>query len=509
FGSRRKPTSPRFLCGGFDDKCDERWGKIKPEIVMEVKTMVDMKSLGKTLSVLVIFAFAGTGDSWAATNSTLQVGFAKVDITPPIGTPMTGFGAHFSDKEGARKIHDPVEARALFFEHEGRQLLIVGMDLCFLSRDEADRFKGAIGRKLDLAPSQILLNASHNHTGPRCGTWFYLQPARKFLQMLEDKLVDVSVKASESKQPITMWAGETTTNLPVNRRLPNPETGEIDFAPNPKGSIYQYLPFVLFKNSKGEPVHVMFSIAAHPSNIKGVERSFHISADYPGVAARLVDKHLGRDGALFLQGAAGCAKCSIVPGKDQFPSGTWEEVEKAGEMVAEELIAALDDNLTCIDPTLFVRSIEMHWPMQPNIGKEGYQKVIENPETHSESIAEVKAVWAKDMLDRLESGYDLPTEVPITAQGIKFGPEFRIVAIEGEMVDALGHQIRDSYSSGITMPLGYSNGCQMYLPTSEMVDEGGYEVESYWEYRHPAPLAKGMEKILAETVKQLQNEGIE
>ncbi|MCA9448225.1 MAG: hypothetical protein KC931_13990, partial [Candidatus Omnitrophica bacterium] len=38
----------------------------------------------------------------------LQVGFARIDITPPVGTPMTGFGAHFSDKEGARKIHDPV-----------------------------------------------------------------------------------------------------------------------------------------------------------------------------------------------------------------------------------------------------------------------------------------------------------------------------------------------------------------------------------------------------------------
>ncbi len=442
-------------------------------------------------------------------DSDLQVGFARADITPPVGTPMTGFGAHYSDKKGAREIHDPVEARALFFKHADQEVLIVGMDLCFLSRDEADRFKGAIGRRLDLAPSQILLNASHNHTGPRCGTWFYLKPARKFLHMLEEKLVEVSVTASESLEDVTMWAGETTSKLPVNRRLPNPETGEIDFAPNPKGSIYQYLPFVLFKNAEGNPVHVMFSVAAHPSNIKGVDRSFHISADYPGVAARLIDKHLGQTGALFLQGAAGCAKCSIVPGKDQFPSGTWEEVEKAGGIVAHELIAALDQDLAPIDPALFVRSIEMHWPLQPSMGKEGYQKVVEDPETHAESIAEVKGVWAKDMLDRLESGYELPTDVPITAHGIKLGSEFRIVAIEGEMVDALGHQIRNSYDSGITMPLGYSNGCQMYLPTSEMVDEGGYEVESFWEYRHPAPLAKGMEKILAETVKKLQAEGIE
>jgi len=41
-----------------------------------------------------------------------------------------------------------------------------------------------------------------------------------------------------------------------------------------------------------------------------------------------------------------------------------------------------------------------------------------------------------------------------------------------------------------------------------MLDEGGYEAESYWEYGHPAPLAKGMEEILTRALQDLRGQGI-
>ena len=68
--------------------------------------------------------------------------------------------------------------------------------------------------------------------------------------------------------------------------------------------------------------------------------------------------------------------------------------------------------------------------------------------------------------------------------------------------------IESVYSDGITFPMGYTDGTQMYLPTSKMIDEGGYEAESYYEYRHPASLAKGIEKILLQGIRELQERGI-
>jgi hypothetical protein len=41
-----------------------------------------------------------------------------------------------------------------------------------------------------------------------------------------------------------------------------------------------------------------------------------------------------------------------------------------------------------------------------------------------------------------------------------------------------------------------------------MLDEGGMEPESYWEYGYPAPLAKGMEACADEALTKLRAAGI-
>jgi len=116
---------------------------------------------------------------------------------------------------------------------------------------------------------------------------------------------------------------------------------------------------------------------------------------------------------------------------------------------------------------------------------------------------------AQSILERIERGEPLPTSVPILIQGVQLGKGLRIVGVEGEMVAGLGILIRDFYAEGITFPLGYSNGEGLYMPTSDMIDEGGYEVVSYWEYRYPAPLAKGFESILTQALEQLRASGVE
>jgi len=83
----------------------------------------------------------------------------------------------------------------------------------------------------------------------------------------------------------------------------------------------------------------------------------------------------------------------------------------------------------------------------------------------------------------------------------------RLIGLEGEAVAELGLLIMDFYRQDITFPLGYTNGGQLYLPTEAMLDEGGYEVVSYFEYGHPAPLAKGFEKILRQSLEQLYSRG--
>ena len=290
------------------------------------------------------------------------------------------------------------------------------------------------------------------------------------------------------------------------KMLPN---GYVDFAPNPDGTVCDTLPVTLFKDMQDKPVCLLFAVSCHPSTIKGDDRSYCISADYPGAAMAELDNYLGTTASLFLQGAGGDSKASVIgKGEDHWRSGTWDDVARAGKMIADEVIPVLESGLTPVEPDITTSSIEMEWPLAKPFSRAEYEDIIKNPRSHSESMPEVKPMWAKEKILLTDRGCTLPSSVTVTAHGIQLGKGLRLVGIEGELVAELGILIEKFYSDGVTYAMGYSDGAQLYLPTSAMLDEGGYEVESYWEYRQPAPLAKGIENILTYTLGQLRNRGI-
>lgn len=430
----------------------------------------------------------------------MKAGFASVNINPPIGTRMTGFGGRDRD-HGCEAIHDDIYARALYLAHEGRESLIMGFDLLFFSRDEADRYKGAIGRKIDLAPSQILLNTSHSHTGPKVGTWLYDPPSDPlYLQMLEYAIVSAACQAKDSAVEATVWAGATRSALPMSRRV-RLEDGKVDrtLRPNPDGPVCDTLPVCLLKDDGGKPICLVFSVSCHPSTMGG----FAISAEYPGVAMEQINAYLGEPCSLFLQGAGGDAKPSVINDGERWRSGTWDDIIEAGTIVANEVIPTLD-SLTEMEPGICTYAIETQWPMEPDIGLDGYEALL----LDSKADQTIR-LWAEDKLAYLHSGYALPTTIPITIHGIQIGQGLRMIGMEGEAVGELGNLILDFYGGGVTFPLGYSNGAQLYLPTDAMLDEGGYEVVSYYEYRQPARLAKGIDGLLTDALRQLRSRGIE
>lgn len=432
----------------------------------------------------------------------MKAGFARVRITPAVGTRMTGFGGRDRDR-GCEGIHDDPFVRALYLAHEGKEVLIVGFDLLFFSRDEVDRYKGAIGRRIDLRPSQILLNTSHTHSGPKVGTWNYDPPSDPFyLQELEYAMVKAACQARDATTDVTLWAGSTRSKLPMSRRKRGPD-GKVFWAPSPEAEVCTALPICLLKDSGGKPICLLFSVSCHPSTISG----FDISAEYPGVAMGLLDQHLGFVGSLFLQGAGGEAKPSVTAEpegeKPRFRPGTWADVTAAGRMVADEVIQALNAGLVQIEPDICTCTVEMEWPMGPTPDLAGYETMRSDPKS-----SQTVRLWAEEKIGFLRRGYHIPASVPITVHGVQLGKGLRLVGIEGEAVARLGNIVLEFYREGVTFPMGYTDGTQAYLPSEEMLNEDGYEVVSFYEYRQPARFSKGINHILKETLRRLRACGV-
>jgi len=437
----------------------------------------------------------------------MKAGFAKVCITPPAGTRMYGFASRDKD-HGCEGVHDDIFVRAAYLSCDGEEALIMGFDLLFFGREDADRFKGAVGRKLDLAPRRILLNASHTHCGPMVGTtWAYADyglgvelEQRFYAEQLERAIVRAACEARDHAQDVTVWAGAGRSSVPVCRRKPDGKGG-VTWAPYRDGVTCSHLPVCLFKDTNGKPVCLLFSISCHPSTIGG----FEISADYPGPAMDMLDKHLGAECSLFLQGTGGDAKAYIIGQGEKWRAGTWEQVAEAGRIAAKEVIEALESGLERVQPEIRCGLVDMDWPLQPPPDRAALEAIASN-----ETERELKRLWAKRQLERFDRGQTLRTSASVLLHGVQIGKGLRLIALEGEAVAGLGLHILEFYKDdGLTFPLGYTDGMQAYLPTSAMLDEGGYEAVSYFEYGQPAPFAKGMEQVITKGLEQLRALGVE
>lgn len=437
----------------------------------------------------------------------MKAGFARQKITPPVGTKMQGFGARDQEK-GCEGVHDDIFARALFLEHQGEQFLIMGFDLCFFGREEADRYRGALGRKLDLAPRQILLNTSHTHVGPSTALWPYAQgsgPDRLYLAELETAMLRAATAARSVMRDATLWAGKTKTRLPLSRRKPD-DKGGVAWRPYPQGVICDNLPLCLFKDLAGHPIGLLYSVACHPSTIN----CWQISADYPGVTSDLLDAYLGlpEGGSLFLQGCGGDTKaCVTGDGRDEIDvcwrPGNWADVAAAGRIVADEAKSLLAAGLQAVKPALCAQTVEMEWPLMPPPSRAELAALAAPSSSTSR-----RQFWARRQLELLDRGTPLRTAAAITLHGIQLGNGLRLIGLEGEAVADLGLLIERFYGGGITFALGYTDGAQLYLPSERMLVEGGYEVGSYHEYGFPSRLAPGMEKILKDALESLRARGV-
>ncbi len=464
--------------------------------------------LGTTATALGASAFSTRRVHSASTapGMTLNAGFARVDITPPLGTTMMGFGTRDMD-HGCEGVHDELYVRALSLEQVDERALILSYDLCFLGREETNRYKGAIGRLFDLHPRQILMNTSHNHVGPSVGTWYsagYEMSDRDYLNQLERATVAAATQSRKSMREATLWTGATRSALPMNRRR-RMDDGRIENRPNPGGYAYDKLPLCLLQDTDGKPVCLLFSISCHPSMISG----FEISAEYPGAAMQRLDEHFGAACSMFLQGVGGDAKPLVIGrgGVDRWQPGTWDLMDEAGTMVADETLAALKDGLRQVEPRIRTATVEMQWPLEPAPSRDVFEAIVADtaPERRAKNV---RYLWAAKSLERLDRGYTFPDAVTLSAQGVSLGKDVRIAGLEGEATAPWGKFIEDFYGDGMTLPLGYCNGTGLYLPTSEMLPEGGYEVVSFWEYGLPSRLAPGMESEVRRALLQLRDRGV-
>lgn len=253
----------------------------------------------------------------------LQAGWGFYPITPPVGTPLAGFG----DRQGkpSTGVHDDCYVKALALSDGADTAVIVGSDMLIIPENLSEAVRKAVAAKTPLKPDDIYFNSSHTHSGP--GAWgpgfagkgIAGEYDPKIFDMLVTGFTNAIVEAHGKLEPAAIGYG--SLDVPDFIRNRTRDAG-VD-------STLGYL--VVEQDDKDRCILVRYS--AHPTVLGGSNMQF--TAEYPGFLQRAIETKTGHF-AMYLGGALGSMGPKPPEGADGFAKAS-----AMGEALAAKVLDAL------------------------------------------------------------------------------------------------------------------------------------------------------------------------
>ncbi|MBQ4605404.1 MAG: hypothetical protein IJB15_01785, partial [Clostridia bacterium] len=130
----------------------------------------------------------------------MKAGFARLDITPPFGTCISGY---FNERR-ADGILDPLQAHAIAFTDGERTAAAVSLDVIGINQQNMDIIRRRAAEKNGLDYEAVFLACTHTHTGPEvnAGGLFEINPT--YNEYLFDRISDAITLAIADMKEATM-----------------------------------------------------------------------------------------------------------------------------------------------------------------------------------------------------------------------------------------------------------------------------------------------------------------
>ena len=115
----------------------------------------------RTVVVISLLIFCGAASARA--QAKLLAGTGKADITPPIGTPLAGYGGRLG--RPSTGVHDPTEARALIIDNGTEKIAFLSVDHLGFDHAMVERIRERVNKATAIAPDHLFVMSSHTHSG--------------------------------------------------------------------------------------------------------------------------------------------------------------------------------------------------------------------------------------------------------------------------------------------------------------------------------------------------------
>jgi hypothetical protein len=266
----------------------------------------------------------------------------------------------------------------------------------------------------------------------------------------------------------------------------NPGVGNPDIL-HPIGDIDDRVNVIRF-DREGADTIVMANMGCHPDVVGGSK----ISADWPAMFRRRLEKSLDNVKAIFFNGAQGDINHVNVNAKDGDFNDTFRDFDDVdrgygharhmGNVMAGAVLQVYDkvnyrdvDTIRCAYKVTELPS-NMPKPEDMPLAHKynDLHKAGKDCEIPFEGMELTTVVAEAGRMVRLEHG---PESFPLGLSAFAIGP-VAMLGIPGEPFNGVGLGIKEAKGWEVVMPTCLTNGSEGYFPMQDAYDEGGYESQS-------------------------------
>lgn len=366
----------------------------------------------------------------------IRIGTASAIITPPEGFPLCGY------PNGAERANTGVQmdlkVKALSMDDGSSRILIITSDLIGMKADVVKKIRKGISEKTGIPGGSVLLSFSHTHSGPFLGAYGPVIPDPEYLEKVVKAFIQAGFQSTGEMIPVTVGAGTGEVDLCHNRRVLDENgkssSGWQDPDHQHTGPVDKRVYCLVFKDLKNKIRALVGNYACHPV-VMGPEND-KVSPDFPGYMQAYLEKAFPGAMAMFTNAGGGNINPYICIGHDP------REAQKMGETLGAEIARTAAAAQTEDIDSVGVKNFPVILPPSPRLQE--------------------------------KSSAAIETEV----QMLRIGRKLLIVTAPGELLVETALRIKEQSPFQETLNFAYANDSVGYLPSPDILDQGGYEVDS-------------------------------
>jgi hypothetical protein len=429
----------------------------------------------------------------------LRIATFKVDVTPPIGSPLCD-----ALVPAMRGVNDPLSARGIVLQADDQSpIVLVAVDWVGIGNAGHDAWCEAIAEACDTKVDRVCVHALHQHDAPGCdfladqiaveaglkGQLFPVEFAREAIH----RVAEGASNAKSQLQPVThvRYGAGRVEKVASNRRILGPD-GKVQFTRTtatkdpkirafPEGLIDPLVRLVSFWNDE-QPVAVLSYYATHPQSYY---RTGKVSADYVGMARDQREVAEGARLHIHFNGAGG----NIGAGK--YNDGSPENRPILAGRLADGMKLAWQNShkLALTDLALDWDARDVNLPVAEWYDEQDRLALLNNPQ--EPLVPRLQAARAIAWARRTQAGHK------ICIARLRLGP-IDILHLPGELFVEYQLAAQKLRPDSFVCLAAYGDYGPGYIGTAEAYAQGGYEtsIVSRVSLRSEAILVGAIQELL-------------